>query len=54
MEISFSSALPDAIQKALGLPGGAGTFEKAAGGILVTVAAVWILAKGLKRWGKRQ
>jgi len=47
MDIPFSSSLPDAIQKALHLPGGAGTFEKAVGGIIVTVAAVWVLFKGL-------
>jgi hypothetical protein len=53
MEIPFSSELPDAIQKLLGLPGGAGTFEKAAQGILVTVAAVWIVMKALTRARKK-
>jgi hypothetical protein len=54
MDIPFSSSLPDAIQKALGLPGGAGTFEKAIGGIVVTVTAVWLLAKGLTSMRKKK
>jgi hypothetical protein len=53
MDIPFSSALPDAIQKSLGLAGGAGTYEKLLGGIIVTVCAVWALMKGLTRMRKK-
>jgi len=49
MDIPLSSALPDAVQKSLGLPGGVGTIGKAVGGVIVTICAVWVLLRGL-RW----
>ncbi len=47
MTLPFSSELPDAVQKLLGLSGAAGTVEKALLGILMTAAAAWGLFKGI-------
>jgi hypothetical protein len=46
---SRSSHAPDAVQSLLGLPGGADSFLKAAGGILVTVSLIYLLGGVLKR-----
>jgi hypothetical protein len=47
MNIPFSSALPDAVQKSLGLTGSAGTVKEVIIGVLVVVTAVWALLKGM-------
>ena len=45
-----ASRSPDAIQKVLGLPGGADSFLKAVGGVLVTGSAIYLLGSVLKRF----
>jgi hypothetical protein len=47
MTLPFSSALPDGVQKLLGLPGSAGTVKEVLIGILVTVTVVWAIFKTL-------
>jgi hypothetical protein len=49
MNIPMSSELPDAVQKLLGLKGGAGTIKEALVGILATVTVVWLILKFLIR-----
>jgi hypothetical protein len=45
MKIPFSSELPDAVQKLLGLPGGAGELKEALLGASVCAIATWGLIK---------
>ena len=47
---SFSSRAPDAVQKLVGLPGGAESFLKAVGGVLVTASVFFILGSLLTRF----
>jgi hypothetical protein len=47
MNIPFSSALPDGVQKLLGLTGSAGTVKEALIGAIVVVTAVWACLKGM-------
>ena len=42
-----SSALPDAVQRLLGLTGGAGTVREAFLGAIIAVIAIWVLLKGM-------
>lgn len=47
MNVPFSSALPDGVQKLLGISGGAGTVKEALVGTVITVSVVWGLFKGI-------
>ncbi len=47
MNIPFSSALPDGVQKLLGLAGSAGALKEALIGVIVTTTAVWASLKAL-------
>lgn len=53
MRIPFSSELPDAVQKTLGLPGGASDIEKAVLGAMVCAIATWGLLKLVRALGRR-
>ncbi len=46
----YSSQSPDAVQKIVGLPGGAEPFVKAVSGVLVVTAAVLLLGEILRRF----
>jgi len=46
----YSSQSPDAVQKIVGLPGGAESFVKALGGVLAAAAAVLLLGEILRRF----
>ena len=53
MTIPYSSDLPDAVQTVLGLPGAAGTIEKALLGIVVTALAAFGVLKVVKRMHRK-
>ena len=54
MRIPFSSELPDAVQKLLGLPGGAGDLKEALLGALVCAMATWGLIKVIRVLNRRK
>jgi hypothetical protein len=54
MTLPFSSVLPDAVQKSLGLSGGSGTVEEALVGTIVVVTVVWGLFNGILWFRKRK
>ena len=47
MNIPFSSALPDGVQKLLGMNGSTGTVKEALLGAIVVVTSVWACLKAM-------